>query len=230
MIFIFDFLYMSGKLLYKRNRLNDAFKKFINPLIPDLKFEDKEINYISSPFDSRFRNKWLSSVNDINHICDAYACIGGDTIQFMAIKSNAIINTVQLVDINDPTLTLRFDNLKYNIDVCSFLNSNVSIHAMSIKDFILNSISFNSVDFLYCDPPWTDLNDKWYDCLTLISNLNNDIIEPLNIKNYKPKYICFKVPFNWSDFKTILKSLSLYNFHCSFKFHFNGYWIHIIKS
>jgi len=220
---------MADKLLYKRNRLNDAFRKFINPSIPNLKFEDKEINYISSPYDSRFRNKWLASVNDIKHICDAYACIGGDTIQYMAIKPRAIINAVQIVDIDNSILTLRFDNLKYNIDACSHLNSNVSIHAMAIKDFILNSMSFNSVDFLYCDPPWTDLNDIWYDCLTLVSNLNNDIIEPLIIKNYNPKYICFKVPFNWSNFKIILEKIPLYDLHRSFKFHFNGYWIHIIK-
>jgi hypothetical protein len=218
------------KTSFKRKKINDAFKKLIHPSIPDLHFSDKEILYISNPFDSKFRNKWLSSVSDIHHICDAYACIGGDSIQFMAIKPSAIIDIIQITDPNDPILSLRFHYLNLNISASSFLNPNVHIFPSSISHFILNSISFHSVDFLYCDPPWTDSNDIWFDSPTLISNLNHDIFQHLNYKNYNPLYICFKVPFHWSHFKSILSLLPSYLFHASFKFHFNGYWIHIIKT
>ncbi|NBO50124.1 MAG: hypothetical protein EBU80_10460 [Chitinophagia bacterium] len=217
------------KTSFKRKKINDAFKKLIHPSIPDLLFSDKEIYYISNPFDSKFRNKWLSSVSDIHHICDAYACIGGDSIQFMAIKPNAIIDIIQITDPSDPILSLRFHYLNLNISASSFLNPNVHIFPSSISHFILNSTSFHSVDFLYCDPPWTDSNDIWFDSSTLISNLNLDIFQHLIYKNYSPLYICFKVPFHWSDFKSVLSFLPSYLFHASFKFHFNGYWIHIIK-
>ena len=217
------------KSSFKRKKINDAFRKFIHPSIPDLHFSDTEISYITNPFHSKFRNKWLSSVSHIHHICDAYACIGGDSIQFMAIKPNAIIDIIQITDPSDPVLSLRFHSLYLNINASSFLNPYVHIHPLSISDFILTSPSFHSVDFLYCDPPWTDSHDNWFDSSTLISNLNLDVFQHLIYKNYSPLYICFKVPFHWSDFKSVLSILSSYLFHASFKFHFNGYWIHIIK-
>ena len=211
----------------KRFRINQAFKKFIHPSIPDLLFSDTEISYLSNPFHCKFRNLWLSNITDIHHICDAYACIGADTIQFMAIKPNAIIDVIQIV--NNDELYDRFLRLKNNILICSHLNSNVHLHSISISDFIINSPSFHSVDFLYCDPPWTDFNNNWFNSSSLISNLNFDIFQPLIFKNYKPKYICFKVPFHWNDFNSILIYLSSYKLNTSIKFHFNSYWMHIIQ-
>ena len=217
----------KNKYAFKRKKLNDAFRKFINPSIPDLNFSDKEIDYISNPFDSKWRNQWLYKHHDIHHICDAYACIGGDTIQFMSIKPKAKIDSIQIT--NDNRLLIsRYNRLVSNIKLCSFLNSNVHTYPMSITDFILNE-KFKTVDFLYCDPPWTDIHNNWYDCSTLISILNNDIFKPLIIKKYKPKYICFKVPFEWLQFKDVLNHLKSYKLNASGKFHWNGYWMHIIQ-
>jgi hypothetical protein len=218
----------KNKYFLKRKKLNDAFRKLIHPSIPDLDFSDKEIDYISNPFDSKWRNQWLYKNKSIRHICDAYACIGGDTIQFMAIKPNAHIDATQITD-NNPLLIQRFKRLNNNIRLCSFLNPFVHIHPLSITDFILTSPSFQSVDFLYCDPPWTDIQNNWFDSSTLISNLNRDIFLPLISKNYKPKFICFKVPFHWNDFNYVLSLLPSYKYNSSGKFHFNGYWIHIIQ-
>ena len=146
----------------------------------------------------------------------------------MAIKPNAHIDATQITD-NNPLLIQRFKRLNNNIRLCSFLNPFVHIHPLSITDFILTSPSFQSVDFLYCDPPWTDIQNNWFDSSTLISNLNRDIFLPLISKNYKPKFICFKVPFHWNDFNYVLSLLPSYKYNSSGKFHFNGYWIHIIQ-
>ena len=225
---------MSNKCDFKRKKLNDAFRKFINPTIPDLSFSDKEIAYISNPYDCKWRNQWLSKHHDIHHICDAYACIGGDTIQFMALKPNAIIDAIQISDNGNDNenelLKSRFNRLITNIQSCYHINSNIRLHSLSISDFINDFDCFHLIDFLYCDPPWTDINDNWYDCATLISNLNNDIFQPLIKKNYTPKYICFKVPFNWTDFSVILSLLPSYKYNSSGRFHWNGYWMHIIDK
>ena len=108
---------MSSLSKYQKKRflINNAFKKFINPSIPNLSFTDKEIDYISNPFHCKWRNQWLTSNIDIHHICDAYACIGGDTIQFMAIKPNAIINAIQITESDNHLLNSRFQRLVINI-------------------------------------------------------------------------------------------------------------------
>lgn len=210
----------------KRKHINNSFKLLIHHSIPDLLFSDNEIAYISNPFDCKWRNDWLSLHNDIHHICDAYACIGADSIQFMAIKPNAIIHIIQITD-NIPELISRFERLTHNIQLCSFLNSNVHLYNSSISDFISNPLFIN-IDFLYCDPPWTDHLNNWFDCSSLISNLYNDIFQYLIIFNYSPKYICFKVPFHWNLFNLILHFLPSYIYHSSGTFHYNSYWIHII--
>ena len=221
---------MSSLSKYDKKRflINNAFKKFINPSIPNLSFTDKEIDYISNPFHCKWRNQWLSSNNDIHHICDAYACIGGDTIQFMAIKPNAIINAIQITESNNHQLNSRFQRLVNNIKNTNHLNPNISLFDSSISNFINNHYS-TSIDFLYCDPPWTDSNDNWYDSSTLISNLYHDIIIHLNSNNYSPKYICFKVPFNWDEFKIILNHLPNYIHNSSGEFFYNKYWFHVVN-
>jgi len=209
----------------KRFRINNAFKKFINSQIPPLLFTDTEISYLSNPYHCKFRNLWLLN-NNIHHICDAYACIGADTIQFMAIKPNVIIDSIQISNTHD--LKAIFNRLDHNIRLCSFLNPNVHLHSISITDFINFNNSFNTVDFLYCDPPWTDIHNNWFDSFTLISNVNFDIFQPLILNNHKPKFICFKVPFHWNDFISILNFIPFYHYHSSCKFHFNSYWFHFI--
>ncbi len=211
----------------KRNYLNSSFRKFIDPNIPNLHFTDIETLYISNPRDCRWRNNWLFHHKDIYHICDAYACIGGDTIQFMKIKPKAKIDAVQLVDTSDE-LKERYERLKLNIRNCSFLNSKVRTYPLSIVDFI-RAGKCKSTDFLYCDPPWADHKGVLYDCPTLMENLNNDIINPLNRKKTYPKYICFKVPFEWAQFNPILTNLKNYYLKNSGSFHWKVYWMHIIQ-
>jgi hypothetical protein len=211
----------------KRYYLNSSFRKFIDPKIPNLHFSDIETLYISNPRDCKWRNNWLFHHKDIHHICDAYACIGGDTIQFMKLKPKAKIDAVQLVD-SSVELVERFQRLNLNIDGCSYLNSNVRTHSQSIVDFIQMG-NCKDTDFLYCDPPWTDDKGVWYDVSSLIENLNVDIINPLNLMRTYPKYICFKVPYDWASFNSILANLGNYELNDSGSFHWKGYWIHVIS-
>lgn len=215
------------KFIKKKNQLNNAFRKYIDPNIPDLHFSEIETFYISNPKDCKWRNNWLMKQNDIYHICDAFACIGGDTIQFMKLKPNAKIDAIQLIG-GSKSLEERFKRLNLNIKLCSFLNSKVSTYATSIVDFIMDG-KCKTVDYLYCDPPWADIHGNLYDCLSLAAGLNGSIITPLLLMNHYPKYICFKVPFNWKDFNIILTNLPNYHLKISGSFHWNGYWMHIIQ-
>jgi len=217
----------KNKLNKKRLAINNGFKKLINPNIPEIEFDDTEIAYISNPYDCKLRNKWISKTKDITHICDAYACIGGDTIQFMALKPNAKIDAIQLVD-NNRELKKRYNRLKKNISNFSYINPNVKSYPLSISEFILKK-KCKTVDFLYCDPPWADLNNNWYDCQTLVSQLIANIILPLNKVKHYPKYICFKVPYEWNEFKIILNNFKNYKLKLSMNFYYNNYWMHIIK-
>jgi len=211
----------------KRKYLNSSFRKFVDPNIPDLHFSDIETLYISNPRDCKWRNNWLFHHKDIHHICDAYACIGGDTIQFMKLKPKAKIDAVQLVN-KSQELIERYERLNLNIKNCSYLNSKVKTYPLSIVDFI-HAGNCKTTDFLYCDPPWADNKGVLFDSVTLIENLNNDIIKPLNkVKTY-PKYICFKVPFDWSSFNGILANLKNYKLKNSGSFHWKGYWMHVIS-
>ncbi len=216
------------KYIKRRNQINNSFREFIDPNIPNLDFTDIETNYISNPKFCKWRNKWLIKHTDIYHICDAYACIGGDTIQFMKLKPNIRIDAIQITN-NDKELIERFNRLKANIKKCSFLNSKVKTHSTSIVDFIFDG-KCEKVDFFYCDPPWADPFGYLYNCLELMANLTTDIIIPLIKVKHFPKYICFKVPFHWNEFKEIMNNLPNYHLQNSGSFYWNNYWMHIIKK
>jgi hypothetical protein len=172
-----------------------------------------------------WRNDLIKSIRDIYHICDAYACVGGDTIQFMALKPDARIDAVQVNNESDVVLQERVGRLKQNIEYCKLqgLNSSTFVHEMSIKDFI-SQPEFNTVDFLFLDPPWTNADGKYYGCATLIENLASDI----QIQNHFPKYICLKVPYRWDLFHRILTVFPNHTIWQSGSFYHGRFWMHML--
>jgi len=207
----------------KRQRVNNSFKRIGTPR---LEFSDQEIAYISNPADCQWRNDLLRRLN-VGHICDAYACVGGDTVQFMSLEPLARIDAIQIV--NNQETSERFARLRENTLRCRHLNRSTAVHDTSISEFIGNG-GCNTVDFLYCDPPWTTLDGRWYTCDELIENLRNDVAEPLAKAGATPKYVCFKVPPNWEEFQNVLAHFPQYEILKSGVFHFHGYWMHVIKS
>jgi len=218
-----------------RKRREAILHEFNKMGITSIDFLDEEIHYMSKPSDCEMRNSFLLS-HTIRHICDAYACIGGDTLQFMALKPEARIDAVQIGSSDsDTSLDERFNRLENN--VAHFQQASgrnlCFTHKMSIGDFILTSF-FNTVDFLYCDPPWTTEDGEYYDCKTIIGNLKRDI----ELINHKPHYICFKVPYAWlgapppyrpGQFQNILEIFPNYMLLRSAAFYFGAYWMHILK-
>ena len=203
----------------KRDNINKSFK-YIDPRIPDLEFTDQETYYLSNPRDSVWRNRALRSL-DVRHICDAYACVGGDTVQFMAIKPRAQIHAVQIQDGD------RFQRLENNIAKCRFLNPTCYAHCDSIENYI-KSGACALVDFMYCDPPWMKSDTEWYTCDELVENLHSEIAAPLSEAGCTPKYVCFKVPYEWETFNSVMDWFPSYTWMQSGTFHKKGYWIHII--
>lgn len=211
------------------DRLQRAFR---NMGIFNFRFTKEEINYISNPYDCAWRNEFIQRPDfDVNHICDAFACVGGDTVQFMKLKPSARIDAVQIVV--DGVTRDRYARLQENIESCKSLNSSTSAHATPIKDFIMSD-GLQTVDFLYCDPPWTTVDAEfqvqWFTAEEIIYLLKLQIGDPLKQTGARPKYICFKVPPEWSEFSGILEYFPGYRHLDSHVFHANKYWMHFITS
>ncbi len=192
----------------KRTAIVNAFRRFFsNDCVRDFEFSDEEINYVSSPKFCEWRNRFLIEHRDeISSVCDAFACVGGDAVQFMKLLPEAHIDVVQV-----PERTNRLERLRRNIENCEVLNSDTEIHETSIANFL--SETTTSHDFIFCDPPWTDAQGNYYSADQMIRFLDRCIATPLRDKY--PTYICFKVPFAWDEFDRILDIFPDYELHSS---------------
>ena len=189
--------------MWRRRVINENFRWQFR-LEHNLRYTDEEAMYISDPADCVERNRFLRTL-PVRHICDAYACVGGDTVQFTHVKPEARVDAVQITDSRENVD--RFERLGYNVEHCMHPHARVDTYPMSITDYIDSGYCRN-VDFLYLDPPWMN-GGEYYTCPQLIDNIARDVAEPLlhrECHDGLPRYLCFKVPYSWDDFRGIVRA------------------------
>lgn len=217
---------MQRALAAKRAYINHSYRTFG---VPYMEFSKKEMFYMSNPSDCEWRNELLRSLN-VSHICDAYACVGGDAVQFIVIKPEAMIDCVQVVDSEETHE--RCMRLQRNVSGFASAQQRirVRVYASTIRQFILSG-ACSSVDFLYCDPPWAPPENarQLLSCDGILETLRQDVAIPLKNSRAKPRYICFKVPHDWQHFSRVLQLFPEYSHVDSGAFSRDRYWFHLIQ-
>jgi len=210
------------------NKRAKILKSFSALGVPSMRFTYKEMSYLSLPADCAWRNQLLRAL-DVRHICDAYACVGGDTVQFMVNEPDTKIDAVQIAD--TPDTRERFHRLFLNVVSCaaSRPTAPVTLHARPVAEFIASG-GCSTVDWLYCDPPWTSPGEKWYSAPELLQRLRSDVADPLrSAGRAQPEYVCFKVSHAWSLFSPVLDLFPLHMHFASGAFSGGRYWVHVLR-
>ena len=182
----------------RRRLINASFRRLFPSMTRDMSFTDEEANYISNPADSADRNAALRSL-PVTHICDAYACVGGDAVQFTYLRPQARVDAVQIADTQDNQD--RFSRLVDNVYACCYEDAWVTMYHMPISEYISGGMC-DQVDFLYMDPPWMRGPRVWFTPDELIANLARDVAMPLLARGHlapMPRYLCFKVSWRLDE-------------------------------
>lgn len=185
----------------KRERIEKDFK--INFGLDQLKFTDEESWYISEPSDCIARNHVIKEQifsPERVIIWDAFAGVGGDTIQFIHLFPNSMIHSIQQA--STKPLIDRYDRLLANIKHCKQVDESGELatvlpHPMTIQEFILSRQTGDRVDLLYCDPPWTTTDGKkirYFSPKETFAYLDEQIFHPLYKQRITPNFICLKIP------------------------------------
>jgi len=218
---------MRAALTHKRQRLLCEFQALGADRVG---FATSEMSYISAPSDCVERNEFLASL-PARHICDAYACVGGDSLQFMAVKPEARIDCVQPADsLETMERCVRLHRNVHGFH-SAFPTPRVRVVKLPIHAHILAD-GCASVDFLYCDPPWgpAEGDGQLLSPEELIQNLCYDVAYPLRAAGSRPRWICFKVPHDWETFQPILDCFLGYLHAKSTPSTGGKFWFHFIEA
>ena len=122
----------------------------------NFRFNEEESRYITFPHHVSERSVFLKTLIHTKKpvIIDGFACVGGDSIIFMADFPTATVYAIQCV-FSSPDKK-RFSRLIHNVTAFNRTYGQNNAKALAVSSTIEEYLSnFNKpVDLLYLDPPW----------------------------------------------------------------------------
>jgi len=167
--------------------LDKLFPKYNGVDLKKLSIDETTMTYISTPYNAKLIAKKIRDHLPQTYnacICDATACVGGDTIAF----SNVFDNVVS-IEINKNWYEYLINNIKqYNLNnvrtICG--------------DFCSTVPKLSGIDAVYIDPPWGGKDYKSRTNLRIFIGINDLEIVICNLFDTPNiKLVATKLPKNY---------------------------------